>query len=93
MAAERKTGLGALPAGLLRPMPMPMPAPPEPEAPAGPIDGGDEPGDPAEGPGGLYLLEVNTAPGMTSHSLVPKAARQLGIDFEALVWRVLEQTL
>ena len=43
--------------------------------------------------GQLYLLEVNTAPGMTSHSLVPKAARQLGIDFEALVWRVLEQTL
>ncbi len=30
---------------------------------------------------------------MTSHSLVPKAARQLGIDFETLVWRVLEQTL
>ncbi|PPT53543.1 D-alanine--D-alanine ligase, partial [Xanthomonas arboricola] len=43
--------------------------------------------------GQLYLLEVNTAPGMTSHSLVPKAARQLGIDFEELVWRVLEQTL
>jgi D-alanine-D-alanine ligase len=43
--------------------------------------------------GRFYLLEVNTAPGMTSHSLVPKAARQLGIDFETLVWRVLEQTL
>lgn len=42
---------------------------------------------------GLQLIEVNTAPGMTSHSLVPKAARQLGIDFETLVWRVLEQTL
>jgi D-alanine-D-alanine ligase len=37
-----------------------------------------------------YLLEVNTAPGMTSHSLVPKAARALGIDFEAVCWRVLE---
>jgi D-alanine-D-alanine ligase len=37
-----------------------------------------------------WLLEVNTAPGMTSHSLVPKAARQRGIDFDALVWRVLE---
>jgi len=43
--------------------------------------------------GNFFLLEVNTAPGMTSHSLVPKAARQLGIDFESLVWRVLEQTL
>jgi len=37
-----------------------------------------------------WLLEVNTAPGMTSHSLVPKAARQRGIEFDALVWRVLE---
>jgi D-alanine-D-alanine ligase len=37
-----------------------------------------------------WLLEVNTAPGMTSHSLVPKAARQRGIDFEDLCWRVLE---
>jgi D-alanine-D-alanine ligase len=37
-----------------------------------------------------YLLEVNTAPGMTSHSLVPKAAGTLGIGFEDLCWRVLE---
>jgi D-alanine-D-alanine ligase len=37
-----------------------------------------------------WLLEVNTAPGMTSHSLVPKAAKQVGIDFEALCWRILE---
>jgi len=37
-----------------------------------------------------WLLEVITAPGMTSHSLVPKAARQRGIDFDDLVWRVLE---
>ncbi|MCW4454196.1 D-alanine--D-alanine ligase [Flavobacterium sp. MXW15] len=43
--------------------------------------------------GRFFLLEVNTAPGMTSHSLVPKAARQAGIGFEELVWRVLEQTL
>ncbi len=43
--------------------------------------------------GRLYLLEVNTAPGMTSHSLVPKAASQLGVTFEALCWRILEQTL
>jgi cell division protein FtsQ len=32
--------------------------------------------------GGFWLLEVNTAPGMTSHSLVPKAAAQVGISFE-----------
>jgi D-alanine-D-alanine ligase len=43
--------------------------------------------------GNDYLLEVNTAPGMTSHSLVPKAARQVGIDFEDLCWRVLETSL
>jgi D-alanine-D-alanine ligase len=36
------------------------------------------------------LLEINTVPGMTSHSLVPMGARALGIDFEELVWRVLE---
>ncbi|MFZ0007987.1 MAG: D-alanine--D-alanine ligase [Steroidobacteraceae bacterium] len=36
------------------------------------------------------LLEINTVPGMTSHSLVPMAARAVGIDFEELVWRVLE---
>ena len=43
--------------------------------------------------GEFYLLEVNTAPGMTSHSLLPKAAAQVGMSFEELVWRVLEQTL
>ena len=37
-----------------------------------------------------WLLEVNTAPGMTSHSLVPKAAAQAGIDYAELCWRVLE---
>ncbi|KGM56550.1 D-alanine--D-alanine ligase [Lysobacter arseniciresistens ZS79] len=40
--------------------------------------------------GDFFLLEVNTAPGMTSHSLVPKAAREVGIGFEELCWRVLE---
>lgn len=40
--------------------------------------------------GRAQFLEVNTIPGMTSHSLVPKAAVQAGIDFPALVWRVLE---
>jgi len=37
-----------------------------------------------------FLLEVNTTPGMTSHSLVPKAARVRGIEFDDLVWRILE---
>ena len=40
--------------------------------------------------GKFYFIEINTTPGMTDHSLVPKAARQTGIDFEELVWRVLE---
>ncbi len=39
------------------------------------------------------LLEINTVPGMTSHSLVPMAARAAGIDFDELVWRVLETSL
>lgn len=43
--------------------------------------------------GDFWLLEVNTAPGMTSHSLVPKAARQVGIDFETLCWQILETSL
>jgi len=37
-----------------------------------------------------YMLEVNTVPGMTSHSLVPMGARARGIEFEELAWRVLE---
>jgi D-alanine-D-alanine ligase len=37
-----------------------------------------------------YLLEANTSPGMTDHSLVPMAARQAGMSFEQLVLRVLE---
>ena len=36
------------------------------------------------------FLEVNTVPGMTSHSLVPMGALEAGIDFEELAWRVLE---
>ncbi len=40
--------------------------------------------------GRFYFIEINTVPGMTDHSLVPMAARQAGIDFEELVWRVLE---
>jgi D-alanine-D-alanine ligase len=38
----------------------------------------------------FFFIEINTTPGMTDHSLVPMAARQAGIDFEELVWRVLE---
>ncbi len=43
--------------------------------------------------GNNYLLEINTTPGMTSHSLVPKAAQARGIDFAELVWRILETSL
>lgn len=41
----------------------------------------------------LWLLEVNTIPGMTTHSLVPKAAMQIGIDFDELVMQILTMTL
>jgi D-alanine-D-alanine ligase len=40
--------------------------------------------------GKLQLLEVNTIPGMTDHSLVPMAARAKGISFEDLVVRILD---
>lgn len=40
--------------------------------------------------GHFYFIEINTTPGMTDHSLVPMAARQAGMGFEELVWRVLE---
>ena len=40
--------------------------------------------------GKQYLLEVNTSPGMTDHSLVPMAASQAGISFEHLVLEILE---
>jgi D-alanine-D-alanine ligase len=43
--------------------------------------------------GQALLLEINTVPGMTDHSLVPRAARAAGIDFDELVWRVLETSL
>ncbi|MEM9383633.1 MAG: D-alanine--D-alanine ligase [Pseudomonadota bacterium] len=39
------------------------------------------------------VLEVNTVPGMTHHSLVPMAAAHAGIDFPELVWRVLETSM
>lgn len=40
--------------------------------------------------GHFYLLEANTSPGMTSHSLVPMAARQAGLSFSQLVVQILE---
>lgn len=47
------------------------------------LDGDDQP----------WFLEVNTAPGMTDHSLVPQAAAVIGVDFDELVWRILETSL
>ncbi len=43
--------------------------------------------------GQYQLIEINTVPGMTDHSLVPMAAKQAGILFEELVWQVLETSL
>lgn len=40
--------------------------------------------------GQYQLIEINTVPGMTDHSLVPMAARQAGTDFDELVWQILE---
>lgn len=42
--------------------------------------------------GNFWLLEVNTVPGMTSHSLVPKAADAIGFNFDRLCLEILEQT-
>lgn len=43
--------------------------------------------------GQYQLIEINTVPGMTDHSLVPMAAKQAGIDFDSLVWRILESSI
>lgn len=43
--------------------------------------------------GQFWLLEVNTTPGMTSHSLVPMAAKAKGMSMSELVVKILEQTL
>ncbi len=40
-----------------------------------------------------WLIEVNTIPGMTDHSLVPMAARTAGIDFDELVIRILQTSM
>lgn len=41
----------------------------------------------------FWLLEINTIPGLTDHSLVPKAAAAIGIDFPNLILKILEFTL
>lgn len=43
--------------------------------------------------GNFWLLEVNTVPGMTDHSLVPKAAAAVGYNFDQLCLAILQQTL
>ena len=43
--------------------------------------------------GEFFLLELNTVPGMTDHSFVPMAAKQIGIDFDELLLRILEVDL
>lgn len=40
----------------------------------------------------FYLLEINTIPGMTDHSLMPQAARAAGVNFDDLVWLILENS-
>jgi D-alanine-D-alanine ligase len=40
-----------------------------------------------------WLIEVNTVPGMTDHSLVPMAAKAAGLEFDELCWRILETSL
>ncbi|NPA13200.1 MAG: D-alanine--D-alanine ligase [Aquificae bacterium] len=40
-----------------------------------------------------YFLEINTIPGMTDHSLVPKAAKFMGIDFDQLVVKIIKGAL
>ncbi|WP_084580425.1 D-alanine--D-alanine ligase [Sphingomonas azotifigens] len=49
--------------------------------------------DDTQGVDGLFLLEVNTQPGMTPLSLVPEQARHLGIDYASLVQRIVEEAL
>lgn len=46
-----------------------------------------------DGEGRPWLIELNTVPGMTDHSLVPMAAREAGLDFETLVVRILATSL
>ena len=43
--------------------------------------------------GQFWFLEINTIPGMTDHSLVPKAAQVLGLTFDQLVVEILSYTI
>ena len=43
----------------------------------------------ADAHGAFHLLEVNTVPGMTAHSLFPKSAKAAGISFDMLVMRII----
>jgi D-alanine-D-alanine ligase len=43
--------------------------------------------------GRSWFIEVNTIPGLTDHSLVPMAARAIGLDFAGLVCHILDETL
>jgi D-alanine-D-alanine ligase len=43
--------------------------------------------------GQFYLLEANSVPGMTDHSLVPMAAKASGLNFDQLVWKILETSM
>jgi D-alanine-D-alanine ligase len=47
----------------------------------------------AEKSGKPWLLELNTVPGMTSHSLVPMAAKAAGMSFDELCWAILETSM
>jgi D-alanine-D-alanine ligase len=47
----------------------------------------------ADHQGNFYMLEVNTVPGMTDHSLVPMAAKVAGIDFDTLVAKILLESV
>jgi D-alanine-D-alanine ligase len=49
--------------------------------------------DDSQGEAGIYLLEVNTQPGMTPLSLVPEQARQKGISYGELVERIIAEAL
>lgn len=46
-----------------------------------------------DGQGDFYFLEANTVPGMTDHSLVPMAAKAIGINFDDLVVTILQQSI
>ena len=43
--------------------------------------------------GEFYLIEANSIPGMTNHSLVPMAAKQVGLNFEELVLEILKSSI